>query len=419
MKKLLFGILLLAVACNQPGTNTNVPDNGQNQNQGQEQEQEKLDVKVITGQPTVVTSTSATITATYRGATTEVRDRGFVYGTAENKLDQTAGLNSTTEQSGNFSATISSLEPETTYYYKAYVTVWSNQENKYVDFLGDLESFVTETEGPAGTGLQYLGCYEMPAFQLKSDKGYSNTGREAFGDTNWYNYETTNASQMVVTHTYSYNGKQYRNWTAIIDGGKKAPQLSAFVMHQNAYPDNNVGRKGNWTQDPGVPASWQSCFASSGHSRGHFVASNYRQACLNANYETFYYTNQALQYQNGFNDGIWNTLENAVEANAPSGRDTLYVNVGVLYETDKSYDGVPCPSHFYKCLMKCSFDSTGKMTAAKGVAYIFENKSYSGSNYSSYSTTIDAIEQRSGWNLFANVPKDLQDAAEKMSADLW
>ena len=417
MKKLLFGILLLALSCNQPGANTNVPDNGQNQ--GQEQEQEKLDVKVITGQPTVVTSTSATITASYSGATTEVRDRGFVYGTSESNLDQTAGLSSTTEQSGRFSVTISSLEPETTYYYKAYVTVWSNQEKKYVDFLGDMESFVTETEGPAGTGLQYLGCYEMPAFKLKSDKGYSNTGREAFGDTSWYNYETTNSSQMVITHTYSYNGKQYRNWTAIIDGGKQAPQLSAFVMHQNAYPDNNVGRKGSWTQDPGVPASWQSCFASSGHSRGHFVASNYRQTCLNANYQTFYYTNQALQYQNGFNDGIWNTLENAVEAHAPSGRDTLYVNVGVLYETDKSYDGVPCPSHFYKCLMKCSFDSSGKMTAAKGVAYLFENKSYSGSNYSSYSTTIDAIEQRSGWDLFTNVPKDLQDAAEKMSADLW
>ena len=103
MKKLLFGILLLALSCNQPGANTNVPDNGQNQ--GQEQEQEKLDVKVITGQPTVVTSTSATITASYSGATTEVRDRGFVYGTSESNLDQTAGLSSTTEQSGRFSVT--------------------------------------------------------------------------------------------------------------------------------------------------------------------------------------------------------------------------------------------------------------------------------------------------------------------------
>lgn len=422
MKKLLFGILLLAVACNQPA------GNGPEDNQGQEPEKqtETLDVKVVTGQPTVVTSTSATITATYRGATTEVRDRGFAYGTSENNLDQSAGLNSTTDPSGSFSATISSLEPETTYYYRAYVTVWSNQENKYVDFLGDTESFVTEApEQPAASPV-YLGCYEMPAISLKAQTRYSNSGSETFGSSNWYNFETTDQDQVVVTHTYPYNGKVYRNWTALIDGNKKAPLWSAFVMQKGAYPDNGVGRTGSWTPDPGIPSSWQQSLASSTHSRGHYVASKYRQATGDANKQTFYYTNQSLQYQNGFNDGIWSALEDAVEANAPSGRDTLYVTVGILYEDPNNYQtpnggGSPvlAPSHFFKCLMLCKFDSAGAMSSAKGVAYFFENKKYSGNNYSAYATTIDAIEQRSGWDLFTNVPKDLQDAAENMSSDLW
>ena len=94
-----------------------------------------------------------------------------------------------------------------------------------------------------------------------------------------------------------------------------------------------------------------------------------------------------------------------MKSNAPSGRDTLYVVVGVLYESSKTLDGVPCPSHFYKCLMKCSFDSSGTMTAAKGCAYLFTNEAPR-RNYSQGLTSIDAVEQRSGWD-FANVPKSL------------
>ena len=196
-------------------------------------------------------------------------------------------------------------------------------------------------------------------------------------------------------------------------------------MHDDAYPHNGVGR-GSWNPDPGIPESWQRSIASSTHSRGHFCASNYRQANYDARDETFYYTNQALQWQDGFNSGIWSSLETAVVDNAPTGRDTLYVVVGVLYENPNNYqtpngggDKVLVPSHFYKCLMKCSFGTDGKMTAAKGCAYIFENKAYSNSNYASYITSIDAIEQRSGWDFFTNVPASLQDSAEAQSSPVW
>lgn len=71
--------------------------------------------------------------------------------------------------------------------------------------------------------------------------------------------------------------------------------------------------------------------------------------------------------------------------------------------------------------MKCSFDSSGNMTAAKGCAYLFENVSHSTSEYDNakYRTTIDAIEERSGFDFFTNVPKELQDAAESSSKPIW
>lgn len=385
----------------------------------------KASVEVTTLEAFDIGTTTASLAGSYADATTTVYDRGFYYGTTED-CSVLESLGSSSLSSGNILVQLSSLEPGTTYYYKAYVTIWNPEENKYVDFFGEVKQFSTETEVTGPAGLQYLGCYEMPAIDLKSYSAASDSGTETFGSTLWYKYYTNTATQAVITHTYEYNGAQYRNWTALIDGEKQGPLWSAFVMHSEAYPKTGIGRYDTWTEDPGIPSSWQRSVASSTHSRGHFVASAYRQTTSESNQQTFYYTNQALQYQNGFNSGIWSSLETAVVNNAPSGRDTLYVTVGVLYEDPENYqtankteEQVLAPSHFYTCLMLCGFDSAGEMTSAKGVAYLFENKPYSGSSYGTYATSIDAVEERSGWDFFTNVPSALQASAEAMTSGLW
>ena len=110
---------------------------------------------------------------------------------------------------------------------------------------------------------------------------------------------------------------------------------------------------------------------------------------------------------------MWNTLENNIQAASPSGSDTLYVVNGLLYEDNNTSGGVPVPSHFYKCIMSCSFNSSGTMTAAKGAAYIYTNEKQSLAwNHSSYTTTIDAIESRTGFDFFPNVPDNLEEEAE-------
>ena len=161
-----------------------------------------------------------------------------------------------------------------------------------------------------------------------------------------------------------------------------------------------------------------------GYSRGHFVASNYRQSTVKENKQTFYLSNQAPQWQDNFNSGVWSSLEEAVAAHAPSGRDTLYDVTGVLYEGSiqtKPASGltVPSPSHFYKCRMLCSFDGGGNMTLASGCAYVYTNKSHSGEQYSSGLTSIDSIEERAGFDFFPNVPAALQTTAESQAISLW
>ncbi len=425
----MLALAILALACSSPAK-VELPDG----NSGNITPATKA-ASVVTGDATSVTNTSALLSATYADAPSQgVYDRGVNYGLAAYDLSQQAGLNSDAATSGSFSVQLSSLNPGTTYYYQAYITVWSEADKKYVDVTGAVKNFTTTSDGGSGgdespAGLQYLTGYEIPAIDLKDDRRCSGYGPETFGTTNWYNYLTSNENQMVVTHTYAYQGKQYRNWTALIDKDMQSPLWSAFVMHKDAYPDNGVGRwdkkGGQWTPDPAIPTAWQRSVASSSYSRGHFCASEYRQTVLeSANAQTFYYTNQALQWQSNFNSGIWSSLETAVSGNAPSGRDTLYVVVGVMFnDPDKIISTnqgtqVLAPSHFYKCLMKCSFNESGTMTAAKACAYLFTNETHSGS-YSQHITTIDNVEKQSGWDFYANIPKELQDAAEAQATSLW
>ena len=321
--------------------------------------------------------------------------------------------------SGSYSVDIASLSPSTTYYYEAFMMV-SDGNGGFKEITSSVGSFTTPAAGTVSSG--FLTCYEVPAIGNLSGSGTSGTFTER--DDTWYRYYTTNSKQQLATHTYKHpsTNKQVRNYTVLYDGSKYAPLWTAHVMHASMWPDKNVGRNEEWVSDPAINLTQQSGLDNAstvGYSRGHLVASDYRQSSVKQNKQTFYYSNQAPQWQNGFNSGVWSTLEGKVKAAAPSGRDTLYVVTGVLYEgTVKTLSSgslsVPIPSHFYKCLMKCSFDASGTMTAASGTAFIFTNESHTGEQYNDqrYISTIDAIEQRAGFDFFPNVPSSLQTNAE-------
>ncbi len=285
---------------------------------------------------------------------------------------------------------------------------------------------------------QYLSCYEMPAISLDDPSTYTATGEETFGDTNWYEYHTDNAKRRIVTHTYEYSSKVYRNFTAMIDQDKRCPLWTAYPMHAEAYPDNDVERVGSFNEstsyDPAIPNSWQSSGSTDdyisngdGFARGHHCASQDRQVTEYANKQTFYYTNQSPQWQNNFNGGMWATLEGAVQSHAPTGSDTLYVVVGTIFDPlnmHASNDGgeVGRPSHFYKLLMYCTFDGSGNMTGASGVAYLYTNEAHPAPatyNDATFRKSIDYIEGLTGFDFFANVPAALQSTAESTNDSLW
>ena len=369
-----------------------------------------------------MSAAGATLQGSFSAATGTVADHGFYWGASassiQNPDESTPSVSlGSAGTSGTFSGKLSSLQASTTWYYRAFVVEYDAYLGKYVDRLGEIRSFTTLA--PATVPKGYLGCFEVPAV---ATSGSGSSGDETHG-YKWYRWETASSSHKVVTHTYADGGKVVRNYTCLVDKTKKAPLWTAFVMHDGLYPDDNVGRSGSWKEDPAIPSDWQQTGVS-GYSKGHMVASNYRQnkngsSGSDSNKQTFYYTNQAPQFQNGFNDGVWNSMELDIKAHTPSSSsDTLYVVVGVLYEDGGTSDGVPVPSHFYTCLMKCHF-SGGSMTSASGCAYLYSNEAHNGAKYGDFITSIDAVEARAGFDFFANVSASLQGAAEASKTPLW
>lgn len=300
---------------------------------------------------------------------------------------------------------------------------------------------VTYVQSSKAPSRVYLGCYEMPAVESIGCISGNENFSDDEGTGSWYAFDTPDADRKLVTHTYAYSGSLFRNYTTMVDRQKRCALWVAYPMHGVAYANLNIGRSGSFDEkksyDPGIPASWQSSGSTSdynsgnGYSRGHLCASEDRQTTYAGNCQTFYYTNQDPQWQNSFNSGVWSALENKVQAKAATltARDTLYVVSGVLFEDGNSGDSndggtVARPSHFYKLVMLCGFNGGGMMTSAQGAAFIYTNEAHTKAkdsnvyDYSGYRTTINAIEERTGFNFFAAVPSALQEAAESSFSNI-
>ena len=395
---------------------------------------------VTTGSATSVTAHTATLGGSFSGASGAIHEVGFMYGTNSGNLTEEVTGDSFNTSSGNFTCSVSSLATNTTYYYQAFVREYNESSGQYVMRLASQVLSFT-TINPQSNLPAVLRDYGMPDVS-----GLNPTQRTTGSndrDDNWTSYNTNNNKRQIAVHTYSSGAPSSNtvNYVVLYDENKYAPVWAAHTMNETYWPDNNVGRTkpDPWTTDPAISLTQQTGLDNAGtigYSRGHLVASNYRQTTTNQNKQTFYYSNQAPQYQDGFNGGIWSTLEGDVKSNTPTGTTMLYVVTGVLYENDayspnsiptSASSGnltVPIPSHFYKCIMRCTF-SGSTMSTAQGIAFVYTNKSHTGKSYygtdgnENFVTSIDAIETRAGFDFFAAVPDNLEDTAEANTDHTW
>ena len=106
--------------------------------------------------------------------------------------------------------------------------------------------------------------------------------------------------------------------------------------------------------------------------------------------------------------------------------DTLYVATGPCYRTVGGNEtityltasssstvpaNVPVPNYYWKAVLKVKW--SGKtVTDAYAIGFWFEHKAYSDKSYTDYVLTIDEIEAKIGFDLFANLPDAIESKVE-------
>lgn len=294
--------------------------------------------------------------------------------------------------SSSFWAYPDDLTASTTYYAKGYVVV------NGVTTYGNTISFTTSASG---------GSTQTPAV-----------------DEAWLELPAAAGSQYDVVKV-SYNGE--RNYTHLYD---KDNYLSLWT----AYPLNSShmgsGRSDDWSYNPYIDQKYQADLTSksyatgdngSSYSRGHMIPNSSRNGISGMQSQTFYVTNSVPQIQDGFNGGIWNNLEQAVQSIAE--KEEIYVVTGVAlnkvgenrtvyHVSPKSNASQKCaiPNYFYKVVLKVN-KSGSTVTGAKAIGFWFENKAYTDS-YTNYSVSVDQVEAWTGFDFFVNLPDNLEAAAE-------
>lgn len=274
-----------------------------------------------------------------------------------------------------------------------------------------------ENADPAIAGVAWL---ELPG--TAGNEEYVQAAFDDYGARNYsYNYDRDMFTSLWVAYPlYSdvMNGSNSAGWK----GDPNIPDEYEIKIHDSGYGVNYGS-----TTSEGYDSTLEY------YARGHQIPNADRTGSATMNSQTYYVTNSTPQIQNGFNGGIWSSLETAVRNTVPSG-DTLYVvtgasfakagetkNVTWILPQGESKAGTnkkcPVPNYYWKAILKVTRDASGCVTGAKSIGFWLDHKVYSSASYVDYAVSVDQIEEWTGFDLFVNLPDSVENAAETNS--IW
>lgn len=230
-------------------------------------------------------------------------------------------------------------------------------------------------------------------------------------------------NNLFITHSTQYKGKETITYSLEYNCEKKSARWVAFTFDRETC-QSNTSRSDAWAVDPFIPSNFQTTYndyKNSKYSRGHLCASSDRLYSYEANTQTFMMSNINPQIQNGFNGGIWQQLEEQVQAWGKVGQasDTLYVVKGGTIDDGQINEyinnNIPVPQYFYMAVLNLHngfYDAIG---------FWLEHKAYNNNDsYKNYALSIDELESKTGLDFFHNLPDKIENEIEaSYDTDNW
>lgn len=192
----------------------------------------------------------------------------------------------------------------------------------------------------------------------------------------------------------------------------KVPLWASYKLTRDSVTPNN-GRGGNpFEEDTRIPKEHRSTlwdYKYSGYDRGHMGPRAALDFTPDARNQTFLLSNMTPQHAELNQEG-WRELEVYVVDLAKK-HEEVYVVTGALFDGDNKTIGksVYVPSHLFKAIYVPSLKDA--------LGFIIENKPFDIDDLQSKQVSINAIENRSGLQLFNEIPDNFENQMEKESID--
>lgn len=271
--------------------------------------------------------------------------------------------------------------------------------------------------------------------------GTDNTNGRDDAQSAWLELPAETSSQTAAEYTYYVDNGATRNYTMYYDKATYTPLWVAYPM-KKAY-DGEEGAttySASWSNNPDIDDQYevsvwegsynvpytQEGFNDTSYNRGHMIPDASRDGNQEMVKQAYYATNSVPQIQDGFNGGIWATIEGTVRGEIKESSYELYVVTGAVFQTvggnetityinpgcDSSKSSIPVANYFYKVVLKARVGSDGTVTAASTVGFWIEHKRYSGVSATGFNKSVDEIEALTGMDFFVNLPDTIEASAE-------
>ncbi len=230
------------------------------------------------------------------------------------------------------------------------------------------------------------------------------------------------SNMYFITHK-TQDGKV--NYSLEYDVNKRHARWVAYTWDKETSKDI-TSRNDAWTWDPIIPSKYSTdnLFSRTGFSRGHLVASNDRQHSVEANKQTFYYSNMSPQRQD-HNGGIWAELEKLLQNWARTNSlkyDVIYVAKGGTIadhqiEEKRMRGVVVVPKYYWMAVVVKNGEQY------KGIGFWTEHLKPQRlkNNLKTVARSIDEIEALTQIDLFPNLDDRIETEVEKQAveANIW
>lgn len=273
----------------------------------------------------------------------------------------------------------------------------------------------------------------LPPPPITTTEGYAENTALYLGNPSGATVSTENEENYLMeksTYALSYNNITHNpNWVSW--------HLCADDLGDVTRSDKRSGGAG-FQPDTSLPSGWYQVvtddYTGSGYTRGHMVPSSDRTSTEDANDEVFLMTNMVPQITEN-NNTVWEGLESQEVSWVENGKE-LYIICGPYYNpeetnylssTKTSTSDIQIPSSTWRVeiildttsdndLNRITTETTVIAINVPNVSTCYSNASSNGysakTSWKYYICTIDEIEELTGYDFFANLPDEIENALE-------